>query len=220
MLMNESLSKAIGAGARALRTDADVTLEEVAQVARRYGLPWTTGRVGDFEAGRTAPTLPTLVAATAALGEAIGQPVSLAKLVVGQGRVDINNDLSVDKTVLRKVLSGDAVRALDRRVSTLSKEFLKDASNTAVWPTRLRAVVEAGLHHSLLQDFSESDTRMCKNLGVNSSVGAAAMATLWSRTFSAERDHRAGPGTNAQHRGQISRRLKAELRDIIEHGDD
>jgi hypothetical protein len=48
-------------------------------------LPWTSGRVGDFEAGRTAPSLPTLIAAAAALGDAIGRPVSLAELVAGNG---------------------------------------------------------------------------------------------------------------------------------------
>lgn len=39
------------------------------------------------------------------------------------------------------------------------------------------------------------------------------MAKLWGRTFNAERDDRAGPDPNAQRRGQISRKLKAELAD-------
>ena len=69
----------------------------MARAAQRYGLPWTSGRVGDFESGRTAPSLPTLVAAAAALGEAIGRPVSLAELVTGKGQVHINDQLSLDK---------------------------------------------------------------------------------------------------------------------------
>ena len=56
---------------------------------------------------------------------------------------------------------------------------------------------------------------MCKNIGVERSVGVAAMASLWLRTFSAERDHRAGADANAQTRGQISRLLKAELQELI-----
>jgi hypothetical protein len=70
----------------------------------------------------------------------------------------------------------------------------------------------------VLRDFSESDARMCKNIGVDHFLGATAMAALWGRTFSAERDHRAGPGANAQRRGQISRRLKAELQEVINDG--
>ena len=83
--MADSVAEVIGDGAQAFRLDAEVTLEQMARAAQRYGLPWTSGRVGDFEAGRTAPTLPTLLAATAALGDVIGRPVSLAELVTGEG---------------------------------------------------------------------------------------------------------------------------------------
>jgi hypothetical protein len=60
---------------------------------------------------------------------------------------------------------------------------------------------------------------MCKNIGVDRFL-AAAMAALWGRTFSAERDNRAGPDANAQRRGQVSRQLKAELQQVIRHGND
>ena len=55
----------------------------------------------------------------------------------------------------------------------------------------------------------------CKRLGVEPFTGAAAMVNLWGRSFVAERDHRAGPGANAQRRGQISRHLQAELQELI-----
>jgi transcriptional regulator with XRE-family HTH domain len=217
--MVDSVAKVMGTGARALRIDAGVTLEEMAHVARRYGLPWTSGRVGDFEAGRTAPTVPTLIAATAALGDVIGRRVSLADLVTGRGQVQINNELRVNKSALRGALAGDTVHAPPIRVSPFAAHILKKAENTAVWPARLLAA-EPDLRNAVLQEFSESDARMCKSIGVAHIIGAAAMATLWGRTFSAERDHRAGPDANAQHRGQISRRLKADLQEIIENGDD
>ena len=73
---------------------------------------------------------------------------------------------------------------------------------------------------AVFRDFSESDWRMCKNIGVDEFLGAAAMAALWGSTFTAERDHRAGPKANAQRRGQISRQLKEELQGIISDGDD
>ena len=53
------------------------------------------------------------------------------------------------------------------------------------------------------REFRESDERMCKNIGVPQEIGAVAMAKLWKRPFSAERDRRAGPGANAQHKGRL-----------------
>ena len=66
----------------------------------------------------------------------------------------------------------------------------------------------------------ESDTRMCKSIGVDVATGVAAMVKLWGRPFSAERDSRAEPGANAQRTGQISRQLKAELQKVVTDGDD
>jgi transcriptional regulator with XRE-family HTH domain len=217
------VAKVIGEAAKVLRLDADVTLEQMARVAQRYGLPWTSGRVGDFEAGRTAPSLPTLIAATAALGDAIGRPVSLAELVTGEGQVNINYNLSLDRSALRAALSGGSVNAHAKPMPlatllTRGLELLTELS-TVDWPKRLRAV-NPDLRRDVLRDFSESDGRMCKNIGVDQVLGAAAMAALWQRTFTAERDHRAGPGANAQRRGQISRQLKADLQEVINDGND
>jgi transcriptional regulator with XRE-family HTH domain len=213
-MVANSVAQVVGAGARALRLDAGVTLEQMARAAQYYGLPWTSGRVGDFESGRTAPSLPTLVAAAAALGRAIGRPVSLAELVAGEGQVYINNKLGLDKSALRAALSGALIMPLP--LATLLKRAHETISetSTAHWPKRLRAV-KPDLRRDVLRDFSESDARMCKNIGVDRVLGAAAMAVLWRRTFTAERDHRAGPDANAQRRGQISRQLKAELEEVI-----
>jgi transcriptional regulator with XRE-family HTH domain len=210
----------MGAGARELRIDAGVTLEEVASAAQRYGLRWTSGRVGDFEAGRTAPNLPTLVAAVAALGETIGRQVSLAELVTGRGQVQINDNLSLEKSQLRRVLSGESVRfpiPMSSAIITTANKMINKQASTARWPPLLRAV-SPDFRLSVLEDFRESDSRMCKNLGVDPVLGAAAMAALWGHPFTVERDHRAGPKANAQRRGQISRQLKAELEQVINDG--
>jgi transcriptional regulator with XRE-family HTH domain len=218
-----SVAKVIGEGARALRLDAGVTLEQMARSAQRYGLPWTSGRVGDFESGRTAPSLPTLVAAAAALGEAIGRPVSLAELVTGEGQVHINDKLSLDTSALRVALSGGSVNAQIIRHIPAQEMYemgqLLTSQTRFHWPNRLRAV-NPDLRQEVLRDFNESDARMCKNIGVDQVLGAAAMAALWRRTFTAERDHRAGPGAKAQRRGQISRQLKADLQEVIDDGND
>jgi hypothetical protein len=71
----------------------------------------------------------------------------------------------------------------------------------------------------VLNDFREADERICKAIGVDREIGAAAMAKLWKWTFVVERDRRAGPDANAQRRGRITRQLKAELQEVISDGD-
>jgi hypothetical protein len=80
--------------------------------------------------------------------------------------------------------------------------------------------IDPKLRARVLGDFVESDERMCKRIGVEPDIGAAAMANRWRRTFTAERDRRAGPDANAQRRGQISRQLQAELQKALSDGDD
>jgi transcriptional regulator with XRE-family HTH domain len=216
-----SVAQVVGEGARILRIDAGVTLEEMARAAQLYGLPWTSGRVGDFESGRVAPSLPTLVAVAAALGKAIGRPVTLFELVTGQGQVRINETLSLKKSALRAVLSGGGLEVpnipLPAADVLRAQEAINRIAPTAYWPRRLRTV-KPDLRLKVLQNFSESDFRMCKNIGVDQFLGAAAMAALWRHPFTAERDHRAGPDAKPQRRGHISRQLKSELQEVIKDG--
>ena len=157
----------------------------------------------------------------AALGKAIGRPVTLVELVTVKGQVHIDDRLSLDKSALRAALSGGGLEVpairLRRATIRVAQEVLAKNTSTTHWPKRLRGV-KPDLRLKVLRDFSESDVRMCKNIGVDQVLGAAAMAALWRRTFTAERDHRAGPQSNAQRRGQISRQLKAELQEVINDG--
>jgi transcriptional regulator with XRE-family HTH domain len=195
-LMAMSVAEVVGSRTRALRLDAGVTLDQFARAVKNYGLPWSTGRVGDFEGGRAAATLSTLFVVAAALGDVIGRPVPLIELFSGKGSVDVTDELRVDLSAVRASLSGEVVS-------------VKPKKSSAVSPFgRVQDMLAAS---RVLLTFRESDERMCKNIGVSRETGATAMDELWGRPFSAERDHRAGPGANAQHRGQISRKLKPEL---------
>lgn len=201
-LMSMSVAEVVGARARALRQDVTpaVTLEQFARAVRNYGLPWSTGRVGDFEGGRAAANLSTLLVVVAALGDVIGRPVSLVELFSGQGTVDVTDELRIDLAKLRALLSGEAVSVKPKKPSAVPIFG------------RIQDSAAAG---RVLMLFRESDERMCRNLGVTPEAGALAMADLWGRPFSAERDRRAGPGANAQKRGQVSRQLKAELQEEL-----
>jgi hypothetical protein len=192
-LMARPMAEIAGANARALRLEAAATLENFARAVTSYGLPWSTGRVGDFESGRAAPSLATLFAVTAALSDVIGRPVRQAELFAGEGEVAINDRLTVPLSVLRAALTGGPVH------------FVEPVHFAGTGTLTAGVVAVQGT-------LRESDMRMCKSIGVDLGIGVAAMVKLWGRPFSAERDHRAEPGANAQRKGQISRALKTELR--------
>jgi hypothetical protein len=61
-----------------------------------------------------------------------------------------------------------------------------------------------------------ADHRMSKALNITPVTLARVTATLWKRSFSEERDRRAGRSANAQKRGQVSRALQSELEIAIE----
>ncbi len=209
------MASAAGLGARSIRLAAGVTLTEVAKVARFYGLPWTSGKVGDFESGRVSASLPNLFAVAATLGDVCNRPVALSDLFPGDDMIVVNSEVSVEASRLREVLNGSAVHweARDALAETLTRvdEFLElPASVRPVDVDKLRAVT---------RDFSESDQRFSSSIGIGHPLATAAMAKLWGRTFVAERDARAGPDANAQKKGRVARELKAEMMAVL-NGDD
>ncbi|WP_084721827.1 hypothetical protein [Rhodococcus marinonascens] len=68
-----------------------------------------------------------------------------------------------------------------------------------------------------------TEARIAKALGVEAGTIDNLAWYLWRRSFSDERDHRAGQDANAQKRGRITRELKSELSIALEkvsRGDD
>ncbi len=220
--MTKSLAEVAGARARALRLAADKSLEDVATAARSYGLRWSTGSVGDFEGGRATASLKTLLVVLAVLSDVTGRELKLADLYAGNGSVEITDNLTIKLSELRDMLAGAPVRTLPQKGVTITLNI--PAQRFIDMPKALRGAdrVDPELHKRVLDAFRESDERMCKNVvpadprpGVQSFIGAAAMAKLWEKTFTARRDELAGPDANAQRRGRISRQLKAELQEVI-----
>lgn len=83
-----------------------VTQDELARYARRIGLRWTASSVGDFEAGRSAPTFATVLAVTLALQMALedaaerrhempGWRVMLADIVSGEAHVALTDSFTL-----------------------------------------------------------------------------------------------------------------------------
>jgi hypothetical protein len=200
-----------------LRLGAGRKLEEFAATARYYGLKWTSGRVGDFESGRTTPTLPTLILVTATLSNLIGRKVAVPDLFEGAGRVAISDRLSLDLSAVRAAFSeGAAVTALDMTHvrDTVKRSLAEWEELRKGWPQPLQAV-PSGKIRGVCRAMSDSDKRMRKNIGVDFYMGAAAMTKLWGKPFTTRRDELTQPGAKAQEWGQVSQRLKAELERVV-----
>lgn len=206
---------------QSLRRDGGVTLDQFAQAARFCGLSaWTTGRVGDFEAGRAGTKLETLYAVALALAQTTGKPVTLADLLAGDGDVQINEKLTVQGSALADAMTGNPVTGETEATGELGDKLTRSGITHLLpeWK-QLPKSVRRGLDPldwlRVERTLRETDVRICKALGVDRDLGAALMAKLWGKPFTEERDQRAEPGANAQRKGQISRQLKAQLEKAI-----
>jgi transcriptional regulator with XRE-family HTH domain len=202
----ELLAVVIGKNAHRLRTNAELTLDQVSVAAQIRGLKWSESRVADFEAGRgVAPNLTTLIAVVLALQDAGCAEATFLELLRSEAPIQIN----------------DSLLLTNEQVVTLVSSAKPPSSEWAILPitTSVKALQASGI----LPVTNATEERTWKALGISETELADLSARLWNRTFSEERDRRAGAGANAQKRGQVSRQLREELQAAIEvanHGDD
>lgn len=156
--------------------------------------------VGDFEDGRSAPTFATVLAVTRALQSALqdvakqrNEPphpgVTLADLVAGEGFVALNDNLDVRAARLADVYRG--------QIFKLGK---------GNWRMKFRPA-SAGEVTALVETLQRSgltEQRLAQRLGVAPELLARMSSRLWGRTFSEERDRRAGRGQPAKARAGVA----------------
>jgi hypothetical protein len=127
----------------------------------------------------------------------------LADLLQGTGFVAVNDALDIPAAILRDVCSGE-VPDLDR----IQNRPLASPSAALI---HAEATGRQQKILALLQRSGLTEERLVKRLAVEPARLADASFRLWRKTFSEERDHRAGPVANQQKRGRVSRELRAEL---------
>jgi hypothetical protein len=209
------LATVTGRNARRLRTDAEVTLDQVSIAARKHGLKWSESRVADFESGRVAPNLATLIAVCLALADAGCPDATLPELLHSGPPIQINESLLLSSDQVANLLSGHPAGEPITKLPAPPPEVVNVNAGLEFFDFQafIAMVMEAGA--------TEERTR--KTLGISSTELAKWSAALWKRTFSQERDRRAGEGANRQKRGQVTRQMRKELQAAIEaatHGDD
>lgn len=184
------LRRVLGNSAREIRLQAGAHLEDVSRAAKRNGLPWTIGRVGDLESGRVELKLETLLSLALVYGEVLGKPVALADLLAHDGPVMINGR-EIDS--LTGAVSGAPVQ-----ISAGQREH--DELNRA----------------DTLPAPALADRRAAKSLGIEADVLMRAAQQLWGHPLSVERDRVAGAGANVSERGSVTRSLQAQIRELLD----
>ena len=219
---SESLALAVGQNCSRIRSDAGVTQDGLAKCARGIGLRWTASAVGDFEAGRSAPTFATVLAATLALNMALqesGQPggTTLADLVApgvaaGERFVALTDSIDVLDTLLVQVCQGQEFR--------LHEGKWRPKLQPLGWRETQAMLDGLGDVREILERSGLTEHRLAQRLGTDHAHIAKLSLRLWQRTFSDERDRRAGADANQQKKGRISRELRAELERALTDGND
>lgn len=181
----------VGAACRSLRGECRTA--EVARAAQHAGLTrWTTGRIAELERGAVTPTLATLYGLTQTFADLLGRPVKLTELLPGDGPVSLGHDYVVELASIRKALSDQPIQP--RQPEALSAS------------------------EAVRRSFLDVDYRVAAELGLEPDRAAHVMAALWGRSFTDERDRRAGPGVTKQKRGVVGQQVKAELREAVSGG--
>jgi transcriptional regulator with XRE-family HTH domain len=221
----EKLASVIGKNAQRLRRDAGLTLDQVSIAAKMRGLNWSESRVADFEASRVAPNLTTLIAVVLCLRDAGCAKATLTALLHSARPIQINDSLELSDGQVVNLVTGRRARTPKpsdpKRKKAPSSSTQLEALESAVAelspPPDVKAILRA-----LIIASGATEERTWKALDISRTELADWSARLWGRTFSEERDRRAGKGANAQKRGQVSRQLREELKAAIEaanHGD-
>lgn len=211
---------------------------------------WKASAVGDFEAGRSTPSFSTVLTVTAALQWAIEERaeqlglsgkdliasdppgVTLAHLVEFDGMVMLTDTFWVFGRELSEMCRKGYVFTLDPSIYSRSgpHETFQPGPE-AMRKSKLRSAAylrereaELGITFdeltSMLQRSGLAEQRLARQLEIKPAELAASSFRLWKRTFTEERDRRAGADANQQKKGRISREMRTELEGALAHGND
>lgn len=191
-------------------------MEELAETGRRFGMRWNSGSIAKIEAGTHKLTIQTVVVLAAALSAMQDTDVRVPDLIRSDEPIALTPEILIENgDILAAILSGETTvgepveeyvdRALRNSMTTMALRGI--APGTPGLPPGV-TLTEA---YALRQRSSESERRIARSMRSTGAWFEAWCHHLWGRSFTEERDRRAGQDANAQKRGQVSRSMKAEL---------
>jgi transcriptional regulator with XRE-family HTH domain len=238
-------AEAVGTFLRFYRREHGITLESVAQLGREFGATWSLSSVQSIEAGRAAPTLPTLLTLALVLGRLSGEPLRLADLL---GTAEVLERPYVDRPdqpVLRawvdRALSGGSVELTDadyehaydrpadawdaRQENTFAQRcsgpLTADERHAHVdvqWEGMIEPPEAAEYRSPRRPRVSLAESRAAKKLGIRPLEVQQRAVQLWGRSLEAEALTRAGADSTPQARGRVTRVLVEEILESMKEG--
>lgn len=172
-----------------------------------------------MERGKIPATLANLIALVQTLEDVLERPVPLSRLLEHDGYVELNSDLALRGDVLVQFVASEPVQIEIDDELHAKKSFERIASSDPFERLPARPGVTTGMLRDISSQSGTTEERIAKDFGIDPLVLALESADLWGRSFSQERDRRAGEDANAQKRGRVSREMKAELRARLDGGD-
>jgi hypothetical protein len=128
-------------------------------------------------------------------------------LFAGDGEVRVSGEGTIFLAAVRSMFSEP-----EQMARPPVRLLLQWARKTTAEIAAIKETVPSGVFLATATAMTEADIRIGRSLGWSREWTAGMMAARWGHPLSIERDRRAGPGANAQRRGQISRALKNELK--------
>jgi transcriptional regulator with XRE-family HTH domain len=214
----KSPGEVIGQRMRAIREEHGERQDEVAAVARDYGLNWTRATVAAIETGRREVSVAELLA----LPHILGVPVW--DLFPTDATVRVGPDSTMTGAGARATFAGSDVTFADFDTPA-GRAIARGFRSLARHPDRLKAAIETGRRvwpQASARDVLEArrdaegevDRRAADRLGVDARALALAARRKWGHGLTAERDRRTPAGVTST--GHITRALLAELRPLLE----
>ncbi|MBJ8339999.1 hypothetical protein JGU71_13970 [Antrihabitans sp. YC3-6] len=206
------LAKVVGQNVLRLRTTYGATTDEIATAARRFGLKWTDSRVSALEKGKVSPTLPMLIALCVTLSEVTQAEVGLGDLFQYDGLVQLTERIELSGADIVRLVQGTPA---DRRRNVVGH----DAGGRPIVELTHDEFERNLRDMAFRQAGGEAELRAAASLNISPKRFGELAQKLWGRSFSAERNFRAGEGSSAQKRGRVARTLKSEMRERLIRGD-
>lgn len=214
------LPAVFGENLKRLRKDHQLTLDDVSKASRAYGVKWTAQRIAGMEAGKASVTVPTVCIAAWALTDLTDFEFTPAQLLASDEPIQLNDAFTVNGTVIADAIEG-RLPELDGHHFPDSDARVREAiegatANAEAWGGELTVKDVTTLSARV----GLADQRAADRLGIDVRTLCGEAYRRWGMLLSEAVEQQAGPHASPQRKGHITRRLEAQLREVIDRGDD
>lgn len=209
-MATSTLNEVVGRNVRRIRTDAGLTLDQVASRASSLGLKWTPSRVVELEKGQLAVSFQVMLVLAHVLGQLRGELLHLVEFFDGDDWVWVSRTEQVSSVVLKSAVTGHHVNFDDN----MAAEDMERVRDRYVEARERLPEVPAGVTVADLKFMHDiaglADRRAAKKLGMTLDQFLGYAFITWRNSLTNERNRLAGEGAPAQRMGQVTR-------DLVEH---